>query len=97
MKPKGIKKISRKVRVGALGMLDMSISGMCAVFVNVTVDEVIVDNVVSVSDVGEAISPDGVKNQIEGGIVQSISWTLKEAVKTDGLSTTVVVGSIIQL
>ncbi len=66
------------------------ISGLCAVFVNVTVDEgVVVDNVVSVSDVGEAISPDGVKNQIEGGIVQSISWTLKEAVKTDGLSTTV--------
>ena len=66
------------------------ISGMCAVFVNVTVDEgVIVDNVVSVSDVGEAISPDGVNNQIEGGIVQSLSWTLEEAVKTDGLSTTV--------
>lgn len=66
------------------------ISGLCAVFVSVTVDEeVSVDHVVSVSDVGEAISPDGVKNQIEGGIIQSISWTLKEAVKTDGNSVAV--------
>ena len=29
-------------------------------------------------DAGLAINPDGVVNQIEGGIVQSISWTLKE-------------------
>ena len=31
-------------------------------------------------DAGLAINPDGVINQIEGGIVQSISWTLKEQV-----------------
>ena len=31
-------------------------------------------------DVGEAINPDGVVNQIEGGAVQATSWTLKEAV-----------------
>jgi CO/xanthine dehydrogenase Mo-binding subunit len=30
------------------------------------------------------INPDGVTNQIEGGIVQSISWTLKEQVGFDG-------------
>ncbi len=29
-------------------------------------------------------NPDGVVNQIEGGIVQSISWTLKEQVVFDG-------------
>lgn len=31
-------------------------------------------------DVGEAINPDGVANQIEGGAVQATSWTLKEEV-----------------
>ncbi|HKF27923.1 MAG TPA: molybdopterin cofactor-binding domain-containing protein [Candidatus Binataceae bacterium] len=31
-------------------------------------------------DAGLAINPDGVINQIEGGIVQSISWTLKERI-----------------
>ena len=39
-------------------------------------------------DVGEAVSPDGVRNQIEGGMLQSISWTLKEAVRVDGTSAT---------
>jgi CO/xanthine dehydrogenase Mo-binding subunit len=29
-------------------------------------------------DVGEAINPDGVVNQIEGGAIQAVSWTLKE-------------------
>ena len=32
-------------------------------------------------DVGEAVNPDGVINQIEGGAVQATSWTLKEAVR----------------
>ena len=31
-------------------------------------------------DVGEAINPDGVVNQIEGGAIQATSWTLKEEV-----------------
>lgn len=35
-------------------------------------------------DVGEAVNPDGVANQIEGGIIQSLSWTLKEAVQFEG-------------
>jgi CO/xanthine dehydrogenase Mo-binding subunit len=35
-------------------------------------------------DVGEAVNPDGVANQIEGGIIQSLSWTLKEAIRFDG-------------
>jgi CO/xanthine dehydrogenase Mo-binding subunit len=34
-------------------------------------------------DVGQVINPDGVINQIEGGIVQTISWTLKERVGYD--------------
>jgi nicotinate dehydrogenase subunit B len=34
-------------------------------------------------DSGEAVNPDGVRNQTEGGILQSISWTTFEAVGFD--------------
>ena len=34
-------------------------------------------------DAGLVINPDGVANQIEGGAIQAVSWTLKEAVKFD--------------
>ena len=37
----------------------------------------------SAVDAGLAINPDGIVNQIEGGLIQSASWTLKEAVKVD--------------
>jgi len=38
---------------------------------------------VAADDSGEIVNPDGVRNQIEGGIVQSSSWTLQEAVTFD--------------
>jgi nicotinate dehydrogenase subunit B len=34
-------------------------------------------------DCGRIVSPDGIKNQAEGGIVQATSWTLKEQVRFD--------------
>lgn len=34
-------------------------------------------------DVGQVVNPDGVANQIEGGAIQSTSWTLKEQVAFD--------------
>ena len=34
-------------------------------------------------DSGHMINPDGIANQIEGGLIQSLSWTLKEEVKFD--------------
>ncbi len=37
----------------------------------------------AVCDAGLVINPDGVRAQIEGGIVQSSSWTLKEQVQFD--------------
>jgi nicotinate dehydrogenase subunit B len=37
----------------------------------------------AVVDAGLIINPDGLANQIEGGIVQSVSWTLKEEVRFD--------------
>jgi nicotinate dehydrogenase subunit B len=36
--------------------------------------------VVAAVDSGEAVNPDGIRNQIEGGILQSVSWTTFEAV-----------------
>jgi nicotinate dehydrogenase subunit B len=39
--------------------------------------------VVAAVDSGEAVNPDGIRNQIEGGIVQSASWTLSESVAFD--------------
>jgi nicotinate dehydrogenase subunit B len=38
---------------------------------------------VAATDSGEAVNPDGIVNQIEGGIVQSSSWTLAEQVSFD--------------
>lgn len=34
-------------------------------------------------DSGDAVNPDGIRNQMEGGVVQSISWTLFERVSFD--------------
>jgi CO/xanthine dehydrogenase Mo-binding subunit len=42
-----------------------------------------VTRVVAAVDSGEAVNPDGIRNQIEGGIVQSSSWTLCEEVPFD--------------
>jgi CO/xanthine dehydrogenase Mo-binding subunit len=35
-------------------------------------------------DSGETVNPDGIRNQVEGGIVQSLSWTAFEAAGHDG-------------
>ncbi len=43
--------------------------------------EVRVARLVAAVDVGIAVNPDGVVNQIEGGCIQASSWTLKEAWK----------------
>jgi CO/xanthine dehydrogenase Mo-binding subunit len=62
-----------------------NMSGYCAVMARVSVDEdVRVTDVLAVADIGEVVSPDGARNQIEGGIVQSVSWAIKEAVPFDG-------------
>jgi len=42
-----------------------------------------VARVVAAVDAGQIVNPDGVINQIEGGIIQSASWTLKESVRFD--------------
>lgn len=46
-------------------------------------DEIRVRRLTVAVDVGEAINPDGVINQIEGGAIQATSWVLKERVRFD--------------
>ncbi|TAJ37330.1 MAG: xanthine dehydrogenase family protein molybdopterin-binding subunit [Reyranella sp.] len=56
-----------------------------AVVAAVTVEETVrVDRVWCVADAGLVVNPDGARNQLEGGIVQAVSWTLKEQVRFDG-------------
>jgi CO/xanthine dehydrogenase Mo-binding subunit len=55
----------------------------CEVDVDRESGEVRVLRAVAANDCGEVVNPDGIRNQIEGGIVQSLSWTLYEAVSFD--------------
>jgi CO/xanthine dehydrogenase Mo-binding subunit len=59
----------------------------CAVAIQLEVERksgrIALKRAVSAVDVGQTVNPDGVINQIEGGIIQSASWTLKEALNYD--------------
>jgi nicotinate dehydrogenase subunit B len=55
----------------------------CEVEVRRDTGEVRLLHVVAAVDSGEVVNPDGMRNQIEGGIVQSSSWTLAEEVTFD--------------
>jgi CO/xanthine dehydrogenase Mo-binding subunit len=60
-----------------------------AVVVELEVDEEIkLTNMWCAADAGLVINPDGAINQLEGGMIQSASWVLKEQVRidTDGIS-----------
>ena len=45
--------------------------------------QVRIERVVASVDTGQIVNPDGVRNQIEGGIIQSASWALYEQVRFD--------------
>jgi CO/xanthine dehydrogenase Mo-binding subunit len=56
----------------------------CAVVAEIEgAEEIRVRRLTIAVDVGEAINPDGVINQIEGGAIQATSWVLKEQVRFD--------------
>jgi len=59
----------------------------CAVIaeveVNRTTGVVKVPRIWTSADAGQIINPDGLTNQIEGGVIQSASWTLHEQVRFD--------------
>ena len=55
-----------------------------AVVVELSVDEDIrLHHIWCATDAGLVINPDGVINQLEGGVIQSASWVLKEQVRFD--------------
>jgi CO/xanthine dehydrogenase Mo-binding subunit len=57
-----------------------NIGAYCAVLAEVeATHELRVTRLVAAVDVGLAVNPDGVVNQVEGGCIQATSWTLKEA------------------
>ena len=64
-----------------------NLSAYVAVLAEVEVDRssgvVRVPRVFAATDAGQIINPDGLRNQIEGGVIQSTSWTLHEAVRFD--------------
>jgi CO/xanthine dehydrogenase Mo-binding subunit len=47
-------------------------------------DEIRLRHVRCATDAGLVVNPDGAINQLEGGIIQSASWVLKEQVRFDG-------------
>jgi nicotinate dehydrogenase subunit B len=57
-------------------------SAYCAVVVEIEIGEKLrLKRAVAAVDAGQVVNPDGLRNQIEGGIVQAASWTLKEQVR----------------
>jgi nicotinate dehydrogenase subunit B len=65
-----------------------NLAAYVAVIVDVEVDrasgEVRVPRAWAAADAGLIVNPDGLANQIEGGVIQSTSWTLRESVAFDG-------------
>jgi nicotinate dehydrogenase subunit B len=59
----------------------------CAIAMEITVDRdtgnVGIERAVAAIDCGQIVNPDGVRNQVEGGILQTTSWTLYEETTFD--------------
>ena len=64
-----------------------NLEAYCAIALEIVIDadtgRLLVTRVVAAVDTGQVVNPDGVRNQIEGGIVQATSWTLFEGVRFD--------------
>jgi nicotinate dehydrogenase subunit B len=64
-----------------------NIGAYCALAMEIEVERetgaITVHRVQAAVDAGQPASPDGLRNQVEGGIVQSLSWAMFEAVTYD--------------
>jgi CO/xanthine dehydrogenase Mo-binding subunit len=73
--------------VGFAFAMYKNLMAYCALAVEVAVERetgyVTIERVACAIDCGQIVNPDGVRNQVEGGIVQSASWTLFEATTFD--------------
>jgi CO/xanthine dehydrogenase Mo-binding subunit len=63
--------------------LSVYVAVIAEVEVDPTSGVIKVPHAFAVADAGQIINPDGLANQIEGGIIQSTSWTLHEQVRFD--------------
>jgi CO/xanthine dehydrogenase Mo-binding subunit len=64
-----------------------NIGAYCAVLAEVEAGAALrAKRLVVAADVGLAINPDGVANQLEGGAIQATSWTLKEEGRVGAVS-----------
>ncbi|OEC93864.1 MULTISPECIES: molybdopterin cofactor-binding domain-containing protein [unclassified Rhizobium] len=64
-----------------------NLGAYCAICLEVSVDQntgrITVHRAQAATDCGEIVSPNGVQNQVEGAIIQSLSWCTREAVTND--------------
>jgi nicotinate dehydrogenase subunit B len=64
-----------------------NIGAYCAIAIEIEVERetgaITVHRVHAAVDAGQPASPDGIRNQVEGGILQSLSWAMFEAVTFD--------------
>jgi CO/xanthine dehydrogenase Mo-binding subunit len=64
-----------------------NLAAYCAVAMEIAVEhetgQVKIGRVVAAVDSGQVVNPDGIRNQVEGAIVQSASWSLYEMVTFD--------------
>ena len=81
----GTGKLKRERGIGFAKYKNLAV--YCAVVIDLEVDpgngRVRVVKATSAADAGQIVNPDGFRNQIEGCIIQSASWTLLEAVNFD--------------
>jgi CO/xanthine dehydrogenase Mo-binding subunit len=64
-----------------------NLAAYCAIAMEIAVERetgaVKIGKVVAAVDSGQVVNPDGIRNQVEGAIVQSASWTIYEQVTFD--------------
>jgi nicotinate dehydrogenase subunit B len=82
-KKKGAGKRGRGIAFAKYKNLAVYVAVIADVMVDPKTGNVRVAKAVAAADAGLIINPDGLTNQIEGGVIQSTSWTLKEEVKFD--------------
>lgn len=73
--------------VGFAFAMYKNLMAYCALAIEISIERetgnITIEQVSGAVDCGQIVNPDGVRNQIEGGIVQSASWTLFEATTFD--------------
>ncbi|AHK47357.1 putative oxidoreductase beta subunit (plasmid) [Ensifer adhaerens OV14] len=61
-----------------------NLGAYCAVCLEIRVDQdtgrVTIERAQAAVDCGEPVNPDGIRNQVEGAIIQSLSWCMREEV-----------------